>query len=470
MCQMMKMNDVASLPLSRWSVPQSSKKERQACFIKRKEYGASMPYQSLLSGSLTIYHIQEVYSHKSLMDCHSTSDVLSVMEIPSHPTGAINVGSYTTPYYTQNYSSPPPMITISNASQSWYNYVGNPALWRIVKRVNFRGKTWNFTKLWVKSGVKMPSTGFDPHMFPSSKKTIKGMLSKEGMKKVGKAVSKFFIFNALPFNAADSGPYMQSMIDTIVEVGPGVKGPSGESDDYYSPIDLNHIFHDNDILEEWTREAEELMLPENELDWLDEEGRMDNVPNDEDDVASLPLSRWSVPRSSKEKDGDDDDDNDGDGNMHKETHQILGMTWAQGDENYYATQDTDHGYRPGIENQCRFLSNLTDYSSQCDDSQLQRYGRRQPDIPYSMQNLEIDEHRPHQMHGHQCSSTSTNSGRSKTRRRNRGSATDSIGESNKRSSIETSHSSGTSTYSQGFGYYNQNMEHLMPSQPLSQVP
>ncbi|KAL0361972.1 UNVERIFIED_CONTAM: hypothetical protein Sradi_3881700 [Sesamum radiatum] len=79
----------------------------------------------------------------------------------------------------------------------------------------------------VKSGVEMPSTGFDPHMFSSGKRTIKGMLSKEGMKKVSKAVSKFFIFNALPFNAADSDPYMQSMIDTIAEVGPGVKGPSG---------------------------------------------------------------------------------------------------------------------------------------------------------------------------------------------------------------------------------------------------
>ncbi|KAK4394753.1 hypothetical protein Sango_1629600 [Sesamum angolense] len=111
----------------------------------------------------------------------------------------------------------------------------------------------------VKSGVEIPSTGFDPHMFLSSKKTIKGMLSKEGMKKVGKAVSKFFIFNALPFNAADSGPYMQSMIDTIAEVGPGVKGPSREDDDYYNPIDLNHIFHDNDILEV-DKETEEPML------------------------------------------------------------------------------------------------------------------------------------------------------------------------------------------------------------------
>ncbi|KAK4426371.1 hypothetical protein Salat_1405700 [Sesamum alatum] len=87
-----------------------------------------------------------------------------------------------------------------------------------------RGISQNFG---VKSGIEMPPTGFDPHMFPSRKKSVKGMLSKEGMKKVGKAVSKFFIFNALPFNAADSGPYMQSMIDTIAEVRPGVKGPSG---------------------------------------------------------------------------------------------------------------------------------------------------------------------------------------------------------------------------------------------------
>ncbi|KAL0295402.1 UNVERIFIED_CONTAM: hypothetical protein Sangu_2510300 [Sesamum angustifolium] len=79
----------------------------------------------------------------------------------------------------------------------------------------------------VKSGVEMPSTGFDPHIFPFGKRIIKGMLSKEGMKKVGKATSKFFIFNTLPFNAADSGPYMQSMIDTIAKVGLGVKGTSG---------------------------------------------------------------------------------------------------------------------------------------------------------------------------------------------------------------------------------------------------
>ena len=42
---------------------------------------------------------------------------------------------------------------------------------------------------------------------------------------MGKAISKFFLFNGIPFNAADSGPYYQSMIDTIAEAGPGIKGP-----------------------------------------------------------------------------------------------------------------------------------------------------------------------------------------------------------------------------------------------------
>ena len=44
---------------------------------------------------------------------------------------------------------------------------------------------------------------------------------------MGKAISKFFLFNAIPFDAADSGPYYQSMIDTIAEAGPGIKGLTG---------------------------------------------------------------------------------------------------------------------------------------------------------------------------------------------------------------------------------------------------
>ena len=64
-------------------------------------------------------------------------------------------------------------------------------------------------------------------MFPSKQKSIKSLFYNEGVKKVGKTISKFFIFNAIPFNAADSGPYYQSMIDTIAEAGPSIKGPTG---------------------------------------------------------------------------------------------------------------------------------------------------------------------------------------------------------------------------------------------------
>ena len=53
------------------------------------------------------------------------------------------------------------------------------------------------------------------------------MFSTEAVKKVGKAISKFFLFNVIPFNAADSGPYYQSMIDTIAKVGPDIKDPIG---------------------------------------------------------------------------------------------------------------------------------------------------------------------------------------------------------------------------------------------------
>ena len=59
-------------------------------------------------------------------------------------------------------------------------------------------------------------------MFPTKQKSIKSMFSTENMKKVRKFVAKFF-----HYNAADSGPYYQAMINTIAESGPGVKGHTG---------------------------------------------------------------------------------------------------------------------------------------------------------------------------------------------------------------------------------------------------
>ena len=64
-------------------------------------------------------------------------------------------------------------------------------------------------------------------MFPSKHKSIKSLFSTEDVKKVGNTISKFFLFNTIPFNAVDSGPYYKSMVDTIAEAGPGIKGPMG---------------------------------------------------------------------------------------------------------------------------------------------------------------------------------------------------------------------------------------------------
>ena len=42
--------------------------------------------------------------------------------------------------------------------------------------------------------------------------------------------------------------------------------------DLYNPIDLNHIFNDDDdILDEWIREREEPILSSDNLDWLDQD-------------------------------------------------------------------------------------------------------------------------------------------------------------------------------------------------------
>ena len=42
-------------------------------------------------------------------------------------------------------------------------------------------------------------------------------------------------------------------------------------EDLYNLIDLNHIFNDDDILDEWIREGEEPILSSDNLDWLDQD-------------------------------------------------------------------------------------------------------------------------------------------------------------------------------------------------------
>ncbi|EYU33256.1 hypothetical protein MIMGU_mgv11b024298mg [Erythranthe guttata] len=79
----------------------------------------------------------------------------------------------------------------------------------------------------VREGPKKSSSGVDPFMFPSKQKSLKQFFALKKIKEVGKAISKLFLFNTIPFNDADSGPYYQSMINTIAEVGTGIMGPSG---------------------------------------------------------------------------------------------------------------------------------------------------------------------------------------------------------------------------------------------------
>lgn len=87
--------------------------------------------------------------------------------------------------------------------------------------------------------------------------------------------------------------------------------------------------------------------------------------------------RGEIPSQTSNDNDDDDggDDNDGfdgddggfggsvggGGNYGSET--LGDMSWAQGNDNYYVTQDTYHGYRPGIDSHRRHLAQLTEYPS-----------------------------------------------------------------------------------------------------------
>lgn len=76
-------------------------------------------------------------------------------------------------------------------------------------------------------------------------------------------------------------------------------------DEYYNPIDLSHIFEDNDTLEPWTRELEGPLLDGQENEWLEE--ALANVDDEQDTDA---------PHSSFRHYDDDDD-------LYAETHAIF---------------------------------------------------------------------------------------------------------------------------------------------------
>ena len=209
--------------------------------------------------------------------------------------------------------------------------------------------------------------------------------------------------------------------------------------DLYNPIDLNHIFNDDDILDEWIREGEEPILSSDNLDWLDQdlpsrEGR--EAARADDGGTSNRVSRRGssiaqgreigssrkgkapqiiVSNTSSDEgddranrrgsnivgDSEDSEDTSGDngagggigasgavdsGYVNQVDH---GMSWAQGNENYYATQDTDHGYRPGIWEQRKHLEGLTTFPSDDDYSSGHDYRSNCNQIDEHFQSLAL---------------------------------------------------------------------------------
>ena len=79
------------------------------------------------------------------------------------------------------------------------------------------------------------------------------------------------------------------------------------NEDLYNSIDLNHIFNDDDILDDWIREREEPILSFDNLDWLDkglppnEEGR--EAVHEDDGAINCRVSRCTS-NATQERDID----------------------------------------------------------------------------------------------------------------------------------------------------------------------
>ncbi|XP_027169578.1 transcription initiation factor TFIID subunit 15b-like [Coffea eugenioides] len=105
--------------------------------------------------------------------------------------------------------------------------------------------------------------------------------------------------------------------------------------------------------------------------------------------------RAAVGKRWKRDNLDNGDNGDGGNNSFKhgggynqDSQQTGSMSWAQRQDNYYATQDTDHGHRPSIEAQRQFLNNLTQFSSE-DTFSHHSGSQRYRGIDDQMQNLGI---------------------------------------------------------------------------------
>ncbi|RVW18901.1 hypothetical protein CK203_106911 [Vitis vinifera] len=179
------------------------------------------------------------------------------------------------------------------------------------------------------------------------------------------------------------------MIDTIAEVGPDIKGPTGYQ------IGNTYLEEEIKVVEEVGEENVVQVVTDNETSFkavgllTNEEDR--ETVHEDDGVTNRRVSRRTsnatqerdvdsrrkgkapitISSSSSSDDGDNGGSRHGGGNSGGSrgvggTGEGIGgdgstggsyvsqvdpnMSWAQGGKNYYATQDTDHGYRPEIWN------------------------------------------------------------------------------------------------------------------------
>ncbi|RVW29255.1 hypothetical protein CK203_109747 [Vitis vinifera] len=181
----------------------------------------------------------------------------------------------------------------------------------------------------IKVGLKEVIKRLEPDLDRQAKAINEVKLFVDGQGEFGSALTKKAINQSLPVerwnNYGDEGPHLQKIVVKILSQTCSSSGcernwstwslihtklrnrlaiknlhklvyvhynmrlrvknlmQERSNEDLYNPIDLNHIFNDDDILDEWIREGEEPILSSDNLDWLDkgfptnEEGRERDV-------------------------------------------------------------------------------------------------------------------------------------------------------------------------------------------------
>jgi len=87
-----------------------------------------------------------------------------------------------------------------------------------------------------------------------------------------------------------------------------------DQDDYYNPIDLNHVFNDDAILDALIQEREQLVLREDDIHWLDEgisQSEKDRGDRDGGDEGPSQKGKGIAMDSSTSSGNDEDGGNDG---------------------------------------------------------------------------------------------------------------------------------------------------------------